>query len=101
MNTRSFEEKIYNINKKIWHADHLGELHHACRKVGVRLCCPALFVAGKPGHENDYRWVNATRRMLRPVEKIVLENYVKGCGCKKQRFKICEICAMPQIAKGE
>ena len=101
MKTREFERKVYNINKIVFHATRPNcELHHGRRRVGVRLCCPALFVPGGCNHETNIAFIKRTSEILRPVEKFVIENYVKGNGCKAEIFKNCKLCAMPIIGKG-
>jgi len=98
---RDFEIKIYNINKIVWHADKLCQLHHGAsgKRRGVRLCCPALWTQEGAEHESNYIKTAAIVVMLRPVLKAVLENYVKGIGCKKEIYKTCKSCAMPILER--
>lgn len=99
MNVKKFERKIWDINKKVWHETNFGESHHTCKRVGVRLCCMLLLKAGEQGHENNIEWVKRARKEYRPIEKMVLRNYIKGIGCRVSLTKTCDKCAMPKIGK--
>lgn len=97
MKTRDFENKIYDINKKVWHADKLCELDHTRGRNGVRLCCPLLWAQAGAMHEDNIVYKKRVREIYRPIEREVLKNYVKGMGCKKEIYKPCATCAMPQV----
>ena len=98
---RQLEKKVYNINKKTFHELNFGELDHCAGRTGVRLACLAMFNAaplnhhGRPGYMNS---LSRNRRKERSPK--VLQNYIRGEGCKDYIFPHCYNCAMPKIQKG-
>ena len=97
-------EKTWNKNKETWHQNHVGrELHHAQRKRKncIERCCYRLFVAGLPGHENNYKWVEEMRQATLEDFKKAKANYVRNTGCRFTLWRECLLCAMPKLDGGE
>ncbi len=96
MKTRDFEKSVYNKNKKLWHERHRGELHHARGRIGLNLCCLALFTAAEFCHHDNIPFIKLCKEMFRETEILAWGNYIKGLGCKKEIFEVCGDCAMPK-----
>jgi hypothetical protein len=97
---RNLENTVYQKNKVYWHSKHTGELHHAIRRSGWRLCCLHTFICGTSFHENDYEWVNAVRKTYHYFEQCMAKQYVRGEGCVCPMFTIeCKDCAMKKLGR--
>lgn len=79
--------KAYDWNKKLWHQNFTGELHHIYNHHAVSLCCLRLFVPAKPGHQDDWEWVGNLRVERRQDYIDAIENYHKMFGCRLKIFK--------------
>jgi hypothetical protein len=103
--SKTLINKIYDIEKKSFHYNLLKkgvrgkELHHATGRVGVRKCCPLMFVAGNKGHHDSIEWIKSIREKFSDIEKEAVGNF-KKVGCLKEINEACMKCAMPKINGG-
>jgi len=93
-------DKAYDLNKVIWHRRNRirgfvdSELHHIFGRTGISKCCLHLFARGKPGHTDNFIWVNGLRESYRKDYNDIKKQYIKTLGCSDPIYNECLYCKM-------